>query len=135
VVFITETDCVYCTLQTVLLNTVYVNLGIKRVNFMPLIWMLSVRHVPVNISAMMRTNGCVLRNGVDPSLYVKYGEFLARLRNCSALSRLFDVPFLPIRCFAVGVVCKTISELSRTAGLCVHTCVSDMIVLSFNRLF
>jgi len=60
-VFITETDCVYCTVQTVLLNIVYVNLGIKLINFTPLIWMLSVCHVPVNISARIRTNGHVLR--------------------------------------------------------------------------
>jgi hypothetical protein len=48
-------------------------------------------------------------------------------------SWLFDIPFIPIPSVAVGIVCKTISEFSRTAGL--WTCVSDMTVLSFNRLY
>ena len=60
-VFITETECVYCAVRTESLNTVYVNIGIKNVNFTTLIWMLSVCHFSCNISVMIGTSGHILR--------------------------------------------------------------------------
>jgi hypothetical protein len=43
------------------LNTVCINLGTKRVNFMALLCVLSVCHVSFNISVIIRTSGHVLR--------------------------------------------------------------------------